>query len=99
MKVAVHEEHFSKMSKQLKQYAHGYVGVTYVPKNKQQLYWQACIEAERDLGDKANVEHVVNVLASQGEQIQICDISGSWWLEIDTPEDLEKAKKVFAAVA
>ena len=94
MKVFVKEGQFQKMDKQLTDYQWGYVGVSYVPKSLQTKYWEACLKTEQNLGDKANVEAVMNQLAADGETINICDISGSWWTEIDTPEDLEKARAI-----
>lgn len=82
------------MSKTLLDYDFGYVGVTFVPQNSFAKYWAAVEATEVELGDKANVEHVLNTLANQGESIEVRDISGSWWTEIDTPEDLQRARDV-----
>ncbi|MBF0107250.1 MAG: NTP transferase domain-containing protein [Deltaproteobacteria bacterium] len=93
MKVRVSTDHrFEVMDKRLKTFAYGYVGVTCVPKGRAGAYWQALKETGEALGDAANVESVINRLAENGERIDIIDISGSWWTEIDTPEDLEKAR-------
>lgn len=81
-----------EMSKTLSEYEGGYVGVTRVPKKLLPLYLEGVEAAERELGDKANVEHVIHWMAGRGHEIRIADISGSWWTEVDTPEDLAKAR-------
>ena len=85
---------FVEMAKTLNDFTWGYVGVTCVPQSCLQSYWQACDLTAQKLGDKANVESVINELASQGVPIAIVDISGSWWTEIDTPEDHQKACEI-----
>lgn len=90
------EARFHSMSKTLERYQLGYVGVSHVSKSMHDRYWRMCDEALRDKGEGVHVEHVMNCAAQLGLEIGICDISGSWWTEIDTPEDLDKAKAVFA---
>lgn len=95
MKVRVKSSgEFIEMSKKLTEYSWGYVGITAVPTTLLPVYWQACEEAQELYGDQANVESVVNVLAKHNVQIHIADISGSWWTEIDTPEDHQKACEI-----
>ncbi|MBX7149651.1 hypothetical protein K1X76_11310, partial [bacterium] len=65
----------------------GYIGVTYVPKKLHAAYWKACDEVLHTFGEKANVEMVVNYLGKEGVPVTICDVSGSTWIEVDTPED------------
>jgi putative acetyltransferase len=79
------------MSKTLPDFDGGYVGVTRVPKNLLPLYLDGVAATEREIGDKANVEHVIHWMAGRGGEIRVADTSGSWWTEIDTPEDLAKA--------
>lgn len=100
MKVALRldSKGFERMAKTLQGYDFGYVGVTCVPKHKKDLYEQACLLTQELQGDQVHVEHVINQLAIQGEEIDMMDVSGSWWTEIDTPEDLVEAKKrIFSA--
>ncbi len=87
-----------KIDKKLHEFDFGYVGVTCVPKEKMAIYWQAVARVEDELGDKAYVEAVIQRLAADGEKIGIQDISGSWWTEIDTPEDLERARKTIVSL-
>lgn len=83
----------TSMSKQLERFQYGYVGVTYIPKNQQADYWSTCQNAEKQWQDKAHVENVIDAMAKAGQKIPVSDISGSWWTEIDTPEDFQKAQK------
>lgn len=96
MKVAVFQENGTirlTMAKTLSQFQWGYVGVTCVPESRHKLYWQACDEVTTELGEKAHVEHVIKFLGEAGEPIDIVDLSGSWWTEIDTREDYIKAQR------
>ncbi len=96
MKVTLQEGKVCEMSKQMQNFEAGYVGVTYIPVAKQEEYWHMCDVTADKLGDKANVEHVINELARQNNTVACFDISGSWWTEIDTPEDLAKAQSTIA---
>jgi choline kinase len=81
------------MAKTLQEFQWGYVGVTGIPESKHRLYWQACEAVAQEWGEKAHVEHVIKFLGERGEPIDIVDLSGSWWTEIDTPEDYQKARQ------
>lgn len=94
MKVQSPHGHFVRMAKDLSEFNCGYVGVTYVPPERFHIYRHACDSAIQTWGESVNVEAVLGLLAAEGETIEICDISGSWWTEIDTPEDLQKARDV-----
>jgi CDP-L-myo-inositol myo-inositolphosphotransferase len=94
MKVQSTQGRLLRMAKGLLAFDCGYVGVTYVPPQRFQDYYQACTDAIKKWGESVNVEAVLNLLVERGEIIKIGDISGSWWTEIDTPEDLKKARDV-----
>lgn len=94
MKVRAQDDRLVTMSKVLATHGWGYVGVTFVPHVKQRLYFQAAQEVRKHQGDLVSVEVVLNALAKTGEFIYLVDISGSWWTEVDTPEDLFKASQV-----
>lgn len=94
MKLQSKDGYLIEMKKTLSTFDCGYVGVTYVPSREHGNYWNACDAVSQELGDKANVEAVLNQMAANGQKIQIADISGSWWTEIDTPEDLIKAREI-----
>ncbi|MBI4125657.1 MAG: phosphocholine cytidylyltransferase family protein [Deltaproteobacteria bacterium] len=79
--------------KTLKDYDGGYIGMTYCPASKLSTYLSARETALAKLGPKASVEMILGDLAARGEPITIADTSGIRWLEIDTPEDLEKAEQ------
>lgn len=97
VRLSGHSESLAAMSKTLSDFEAGYVGVTYVPKSAYQAYWKAFDATAAKLGDKANVENVLDGLAARGGPIRVRDISGSWWTEIDTPEDLAKARQIIMA--
>jgi len=94
MKVDSNEGQLIKMDKKLPQFDLGYVGVTYIPKKSHDVYWKNCYEVGNNRGDQANVESVLNHLVPSGIDVKISDISGSWWTEIDSPDDLAKAREM-----
>lgn len=79
-------------SKTVEQNKGGYVGVTQVPPNKIALYKKVAVDCLKKHGPKINVEQVLNELINMGEPVDICDVSGSYWFEVDTAEDLKKAE-------
>jgi choline kinase len=96
MKVTVRSGQLERIAKDLTQFDAGYVGVTYVPRAQAVRYWQAFAATALELGDRAYVEAVLARLAAEGEKIYISDMSGSWWTEIDTEEDLRRARGIIA---
>ncbi|OGQ08117.1 MAG: hypothetical protein A3G32_08195 [Deltaproteobacteria bacterium RIFCSPLOWO2_12_FULL_40_28] len=83
------------MSKTLDHYEEGYIGISLIPKTKLPIY-KACIEKLIQTDQThLHVEAVLNQLVSEGEIIHSLNVSGSWWLEVDTPQDKEKAEKFF----
>lgn len=90
-------ERLVSMSKTLPDFEAGYVGVTHVPQSAYPTYWEAFDSTAAKLGAKANVENVLDGLAAAGGRVCVHDISGSWWTEIDTPEDLVKARQTIMA--
>lgn len=92
MKVGLDERRcIARISKKLPTWDCGYVGMTYVPEAKLARYRQAVAEVRQTVGDAANVEQVLQLLADQGEPVAIGDISGIGWHELDTPEDVARA--------
>lgn len=84
------------MSKTLDHDEEGYIGISLIPRNKLPLY-KACTEKLIKAGQThLHVEAILNELANAGESIQSLNVSGSWWFEIDTPQDKEKAESFFA---
>jgi len=101
MKVEMENGSFKCMSKKLSVYEYGYVGMTLVPKQRVNNYI-SCVHQLLDAGHtNYNVEEIVNVLRRENQEaVQILDISGSAWIEVDTPADLSlahlKIKEVLA---
>lgn len=85
------ERRIARISKQLAHWSCGYVGMTFVPEARLPRYRAAIAAVRAQIGDPANVEHVLQRLADDGEPVEIGDISGIGWHELDTPEDVERA--------
>lgn len=83
--------HVAKISKKLPQWDCGYVGMTFVPAAQLARYREAASEVRAAVGDTANVESVLQLLADSGHPVSIGDISGIGWHELDTPEDVARA--------
>lgn len=81
------------MDKKLESYDGGYIGMTFCPKAKLDLYREACQNTLKDRGEKVCVEGVLDCLAKQGEPIAIADMSGLRWHEVDTKEDAALAEQ------
>ncbi|MBL4684372.1 MAG: NTP transferase domain-containing protein [Nannocystaceae bacterium] len=85
------------MSKQLETWDCGYVGMTYVPAAKRAVYQAAVASTREVVGEKAVVEQVLVQLATSGEPVEIADISGHGWLEIDEPHERAHAEATLEA--
>lgn len=93
MKVYAPEGVFHEMHKTLTDYHWGYVGVSFIPQQCLKNYWSALNDVIAQTEGKGSVEAVINRYVERfKEPIKLIDISGSWWTEIDTPEDYEKAR-------
>ncbi|MFO1462584.1 MAG: NTP transferase domain-containing protein [bacterium] len=86
------------MSKTLESYDAGYVGLTYMTSDRVELYREALAETAQAFGDKAVVENVLPLLASQGEAIRVVSFDKNVWHEVDTREDLAKAEAALRAL-
>lgn len=83
-----------KISKELKDFDCGYIGMTYVDNSMYDIYREAVEITLKNFGEKAVVENVLQVLAEDKKTAPlICDLSRFGWYEVDTKEDLEKAEK------
>jgi len=78
--------------KTLTDYSGGYVGMTYCPGEALGTYRRAVAQARAREGDSANAESALALLAEEDVTINVCDVSGMRWLEVDTPEDLARAE-------
>ena len=47
--------------------------------------------------NKLTITHAIRQLISQGHSIDALDVSGEFWADIDTPEDLREAEKLLAS--
>lgn len=87
-----------KMDKKLTDYGWGYVGATFVPSDKRELYQDYLQKTIEVRGEGVSVESILDFMASLGEEIYLADISGSFWLELDTPSDYVRAKEIFGNI-
>ncbi len=97
MKVRIEENKLSKIAKNLSNYHTGYIGLTYCPNNMLESYIQACSYMAKKNRESIVVESVLNHLVSQKKRIQIVDVSGFDWFEVDTPEDVKQAEHLVTA--
>lgn len=82
-----------KISKQLTDYHLGYVGMTFVPENKLDIYKKTIDRAKEFYGENAVVENILQILADEDiNNVEVGDISGFKWLEIDFLDELERAE-------
>jgi choline kinase len=70
----------------------GYVGMTKVPSGAQAGYWAEAEAALATEGRAIHVERILARLAARGAAPACRDISGHGWLEVDLPEERERAE-------
>lgn len=87
-----------QMSKTLFPHEGGYIGITQVPRSKIGIYWSAAEHVLKKEGEGIAVEAVLNELVRRGETVDILDVSGHKWFEVDTEEDLRRAQKLIKAM-
>ncbi len=84
----------SAVSKKLNTFDGGYCGITIV-KGKGINPYLSALDTVLERNDKQSVvEDVISELILNNSFPQILDISGIRWLEIDTSEDLENARRI-----
>lgn len=81
-----------RISKTLERWDAGYVGMTKVPAAAAGRYWRAADAALAEEGRTIHVERVLARLADSGAAPACRDISGHGWLEVDFPEERERAE-------
>ena len=79
------------ISKRLDRWDCGYVGMTYIPAGELARYVATVAAVKATIGEAAHVEQVLQRLADDGAPVEIGDISGIGWHELDTPEDVARA--------
>jgi choline kinase len=80
-----------RISKTLEGWDAGYVGMTKVPRAAAARYWATVDAALAAEGRAIHVERVLARLADAGTPPQCRDISGHGWLEVDLPEERDRA--------
>jgi choline kinase len=71
----------------------GYVGMTKVPARAQARYWAEADAALAEEGRAIHVERILARLAAGGAPPACRDVSGHGWLEVDVPEERERAEE------
>jgi choline kinase len=98
MKVAQDGEgRIRSISKTLAVFDCGYVGMTKVPAEALPRYWAAADAALAAAGRAIHVERVLAQLAESGTPPHCRDVSGIGWLEVDLPEERDRAEEVLRA--
>jgi choline kinase len=80
-----------RIAKTLATWDAGYVGMTKVPRAAAARYWTAVDAALAEEGRAIHVERVLARLADAGTPPACRDISGHGWLEVDLPEERDRA--------
>jgi choline kinase len=94
MKVARDEAgRVREISKTLASWDAGYVGMTKVPAAAHARYWATADAALAEEGRAIHVERVLGRLATTDAPPVCRDISGHGWLEVDLPEERERAEE------
>jgi choline kinase len=82
-----------RISKTLETWDAGYVGMTKVPEAASARYWAEAEAALAAEGRAIHVERVLARLAASGQPPACRDISGHGWLEVDLPEERDRAEE------
>jgi choline kinase len=82
-----------EISKTLERWDAGYVGMTKVPASAFARYWATADAALAEDGRAIHVERVLARLATSSTPPLCRDISGHGWLEVDLPEERERAEE------
>jgi choline kinase len=88
--------HVQAIAKTLTMYDAGYVGVTQVPPAALPGYWSAADTTWSEEGPAVHVERVLARLAATLVPPACRDISGHGWLEVDTPDERDRAEAALA---
>lgn len=86
-----------RISKTLTTFDAGYVGMTKVPAASAGRYWAEADAALAAEGRAIHVERVLARLADGGLPPACRDISGHGWLEVDLPEERDRAEAALRA--
>lgn len=97
MKVWHNDFKLAQISKKLTDWNGGYVGLTYCDKEKLDVYKATAHRLLSKGEDNVVAEDVLRILSAENYAIHIGDISGHGWLEVDFPEELERARREIAS--
>jgi L-glutamine-phosphate cytidylyltransferase len=82
-----------RIAKTLVTWDAGYVGMTKVPGVAAARYWATADAALTEEGRAIHVERVLARLAAAGQAPACRDVSGHGWLEVDLPEERDRAEE------
>jgi|SRR5450432_2508237 len=85
--------HVRRIAKTLESWDAGYVGMTKVPAVAAARYWAMADAAVAEEGRAIHVERVLARLAMTERPPACRDISGHGWLEVDLPEERDRAEE------
>ncbi len=92
MKVKLNsQKHIVRISKQLNEYDVGYIGMTFVGEKRVVKYKEA-LKNVIGTNESANAEAVLDNICEK-QDIEVLDLSGFRWYEVDNQEDLKIAEK------
>ncbi|HVV50560.1 MAG TPA: NTP transferase domain-containing protein [Polyangia bacterium] len=80
-----------RIAKTLTVFDAGYVGMTKVPLASLERYWSAAEAVQAAEGRAVHVERVLARLSADGRPPACRDVSGHGWLEVDLPEERDRA--------
>lgn len=96
MRVAVGERgDLVRISKVLDRHDGGYIGLTFVPTSRRAAYDAALERTTADHGPSAVAEQALQSLVDVGGRVRTASFDGIVWSEVDTPADLERARRCF----
>ena len=82
-----------RIAKTLETWDAGYVGMTKVPASAWARYWATADAALAEEGRSIHVERVLARLAATDRPPGCRDVSGHGWLEVDLPEERDRAEE------
>ena len=82
-----------RIAKTLETWDAGYVGMTKVPPPAWARYWATADAALAEEGRAIHVERLLARFAAAGTPPACRDISGHGWLEVDLPEERDRAEE------
>ena len=94
MKIRKKEDKLQEISKKMKSYDTGYIGLVYCPKVMTSSFIKATNAVINKNDEGAMTEDILNCLVNEDKFIKVADVSSYEWFEVDTPEDLSQAEEL-----